>query len=37
VALAVLESARRNGELPVWRRQRTLPPWREINTTSQAA
>jgi hypothetical protein len=37
VALAVLESARRNGELPVWRHQRSLPPWKENNTASQAA
>ena len=27
VALAVLEATRRNGELPVWRRIRTLPAW----------
>jgi hypothetical protein len=33
VALAVLESARRNGELPVWRSIRSLPAW----TTTQAA
>ena len=28
VALAALEAARRNGELPTWRAQRALPAWR---------
>jgi hypothetical protein len=27
VALASLEAARRNGELPQWRAQRSLPAW----------
>ena len=28
VSLAVLEAARRNGELPTWRAERRLPAWK---------
>jgi hypothetical protein len=28
VSLAVLEAARRNGELPTWRAKHSLPPWK---------
>jgi hypothetical protein len=37
LALAVLESTRRNGELGIWRRTRTMPPWDVHNTPIQAA
>ena len=37
VALAVLESARRNDDLPEWRRHRNLNPWRGATLTQQAA
>ena len=37
VALAVLESARRNGELRVWRKTRSLPGWTATATAQQAA
>jgi hypothetical protein len=37
LALAVLESARRNGELAAWRRTRTLPAWRMDNCLKAAA
>ena len=37
VALAVLESARRNGELPAWRRTRTMPEWRVSIPLTEAA
>ena len=37
LALAVLESARRNGDLPVWRRRRNLTPWRSAKPVQQAA
>jgi len=36
LALAVLESTRRNGELSLWRRQRRLPSWREVDILLQA-
>jgi hypothetical protein len=37
LSLAVLESARRNGELPVWRRTRILPAWGNAAQAVQAA
>ena len=37
VALAVLESTRRNGELDAWRRTRAMPPWDIQSTPGQAA
>jgi hypothetical protein len=37
LALAVLESARRNGELPSWRRTRCLPIWVDNAPEAQAA
>jgi hypothetical protein len=37
VALAVLESARRNGELPIWRCIRSLPAWTATPAVQQAA
>jgi hypothetical protein len=37
LALAVLESARRNGELPSWRRSRSLPVWVDKAPEAQAA
>jgi hypothetical protein len=37
LSLAVLESARRNGELSEWRRTRSLPGWGRIITALQAA
>ena len=37
LALAALESARRNAELPVWRSMRLLPPWTSKSTAYQAA
>jgi hypothetical protein len=37
VALAVLEAARRNGELDAWRRDRNLPPWRIPRPPRKAA
>jgi len=37
LALAVLESARRNGELPSWRRSRRLPVWVDKAPEAQAA
>jgi hypothetical protein len=36
VSLAILESSRRNGELPVWRRSRILPAWRVYYPLTQA-
>ena len=36
LALAVLESARRNGDLPVWRRDRKLPVWKSDSPASLA-
>ncbi len=37
LALAVLESARRNGELSAWRRTRCLPAWKPADPPRQAA
>jgi hypothetical protein len=37
VAIAVLEAARRNGELDAWRRDRTLPPLKVPRPVRQAA
>lgn len=37
LALAVLESTRRNGELPAWRRSRVLPSWTAESPAHQAA
>jgi hypothetical protein len=37
VALAVLEAARRNGELDAWRRDRRLPPLEIPRPTRKAA
>jgi hypothetical protein len=37
LALAVLESSRRNGELGAWRRTRTMPPWDIHSPPIQAA
>jgi hypothetical protein len=37
LALAVLESARRNGELAAWRRTRALPAWRVATCLKAAA
>lgn len=37
LALAVLESARRNGDLPVWRSTRNLPIWDATAPATQAA
>jgi hypothetical protein len=37
LALAVLESTRRNGELPVWRCIRSLPVWTTTPIVQQAA
>jgi hypothetical protein len=37
VALAVLESARRNGELASWRCLRVLPAWKSTHAVDQAA
>ena len=36
-ALAVLEAARRNGELPFWRCKRSLPAWATKTYEAQAA
>jgi hypothetical protein len=37
VALAVLEAARRNGELPTWRAQHRLPAWKTPRSRPKAA
>jgi hypothetical protein len=37
VSLAVLEAARRNGELPAWRAQHHLPPWKVPRPRKKAA
>jgi len=37
LALAVLESTRRNGDLPMWRRSRELAPWTGAIAALQAA
>ncbi len=36
LALALLESARRNGDLPTWRRSRKLGPWMGTTAALQA-
>ena len=37
VGLAVLEAARRNGELPTWRAQHRLPAWRTPRSRKKVA
>ena len=37
VALAVLEAARRNGELPTWRAKHSLPAWKIPRSRKRAA
>jgi hypothetical protein len=37
VSLAVLEAARRNGELPAWRARHRLPPWKVPRGRKKAA
>ena len=37
VSLAVLEAARRNGELPTWRAEHSLPAWKAPRGRKRAA